>query len=171
MRINAESISSYRTMLSEIGPGEMLLAHCQLSAPLEPSCHFPLSLENQFANSINPRPASSRNRGFLNRVNDGKEPNTSHDGGNRSMEEMKQRWKCGKQARWPFTCTWISLPRCNMLCRRGARSLVSHSTLLLGLRGSFALTLEGDIFGAKIIQNSIVQWKGSPVRWKVFIVQ
>src|SRR5207237_6658197 len=52
MSINAESISSYRTMLPERGPGEMLLAHCQMSAPLEHKGHFLLNLENQFANSI-----------------------------------------------------------------------------------------------------------------------
>jgi hypothetical protein len=38
--------------LMEVSPGEMLLAHCQVSAPLEHKGHFPLSLENQFANSI-----------------------------------------------------------------------------------------------------------------------
>src|SRR3989442_7508101 len=36
----------------------MLLANCQMSAPLEHKGHFPLSLENQFANSIYSGPTS-----------------------------------------------------------------------------------------------------------------
>ncbi len=40
----------------------MLLANCQMSAPLEHKGYFPLSLENQFANSIDPRPTSTLNR-------------------------------------------------------------------------------------------------------------
>jgi hypothetical protein len=36
----------------------MLLANCQVSAPLEHEGHFHLSLENQFANSISPGPTS-----------------------------------------------------------------------------------------------------------------
>jgi hypothetical protein len=38
----------------------MLLANCQMSAPLEHKGHFPLSLENQFANSIYPGLTSHR---------------------------------------------------------------------------------------------------------------
>jgi hypothetical protein len=44
MSINAESIFSYRTMLSERGPGEMLLAHCQRSAPAFAQRSFPFEL-------------------------------------------------------------------------------------------------------------------------------
>ena len=48
----------------------MLLAYGQMSAPLEHKGHFPLSLENQFANSITPGPTSGEHNNHWSSVFD-----------------------------------------------------------------------------------------------------